>query len=185
MAVDRVYTQNGKKQFGFWRSLTILFCLPWLNIPGRIILYQMNSPSFSIRINKLTESCMHCLQLSFCAGYWIYCPRLVFSLKFYSCYILWLRGKMSISSDEVNFLIFRYLSENGEHHAHANNEPMKLTAAHYTSRSHNYRIFPLCFHLRSRIAGGEIQHRSNGNPARRIDHIFAKGFGIHCHWRAH
>ena len=92
---------------------------------------------------------------------------------------------MSISSDEVNFLIFRYLSENGEHHSYANYRPIDINCATHTSRSHHYRIFPFCVHFRARVTGGEIQHRSNRNPTRRIDHIFAKGFGIHRHRRAH
>ena len=88
---------------------------------------------------------------------------------------------MSISSDEVNFLIFRYLSENGEHLSHANGQQPLLIAPFSTYLSHNNRFFPFCVHFRARVAGGEIQHRSNRNSARRIDHIFAKGFGIYRH----
>ena len=91
------------------------------------------------------------------------------------------RAAMSISSDEVNFLIFRYLSENGELYSLATNKSPVLSPV---STSHTFllcRFLSFRFYFCPRISGGEVQHSTDGDPSRCAHHLPAERSRIHRH----
>ena len=107
---------------------------------------------------------------------------------------------MSISSDEVNFLIFRYLSENGEewvvwfifssciYSTYYTHVKILIVVCQFTLfivLFTKFRILSFCIHVCTRIAGCEIQHCTDRNTTRSTDHFPSKGAGIHCYWRAY
>ena len=88
-------------------------------------------------------------------------------------------GIMSISSDEVNYLVYRYLLESG---TAAPRPPLPAQCpAHSQPRPppSPHRVWTRGIHVCARVAGGAVGGGRDGCAARRAAHLPAEGPAVH------